>query len=168
MAEIQSSIWSWLKLNPLPPSVWITPQSLHGLTHTSPHSSSSSQLLPSLFPLASSHWGKMERLSRTMSSLGFFLLLVFGWTHSQKTNHTRYCVCVYVCVNESSWTQMFIKLFLISIKCRHDGLWSCVYVTINMEQEWAQIYKIISFVNLKWINNWNNGRLCLHLINTFF
>ncbi|MCI4387949.1 hypothetical protein PGIGA_G00079940 [Pangasianodon gigas] len=31
----------------------------------------------------------MEHLSRTMSSLGFFLLLVFGWTHSQTTNYTR-------------------------------------------------------------------------------
>ncbi|XP_027014524.1 procollagen C-endopeptidase enhancer a [Tachysurus fulvidraco] len=31
----------------------------------------------------------MKHLSRTMSSLGFFLLLVFGWTHSQTTNNTR-------------------------------------------------------------------------------
>ncbi|XP_053500975.1 procollagen C-endopeptidase enhancer a [Ictalurus furcatus] len=31
----------------------------------------------------------MEHLSKTMSSLGFFLLLVFGWTHSQMTNNTR-------------------------------------------------------------------------------
>ncbi|KAK3550003.1 hypothetical protein QTP86_016965 [Hemibagrus guttatus] len=31
----------------------------------------------------------MKHLSRTMSSLGFILLLVFGWTHSQTTNYSR-------------------------------------------------------------------------------
>ncbi|KAG7322698.1 hypothetical protein KOW79_014044 [Hemibagrus wyckioides] len=31
----------------------------------------------------------MKHLSRTMYSLGFLLLLVFGWSHSQTTNNTR-------------------------------------------------------------------------------
>ncbi|KAM9455381.1 procollagen C-endopeptidase enhancer a [Clarias gariepinus] len=31
----------------------------------------------------------MEHLSRTVSSAGLLLLLVFGWTHSQTTNYTR-------------------------------------------------------------------------------